>query len=158
MKVVGIVLAAWTVAGFGVAFLFGQIARGGDRLPRPSRSPQAAGRRSWSIPEDADRLPAEPLPADVTVALHGMAASSVVVLGGLETLRTTWADLPEKQRTDLLTVLEAQADMMNRMIVDLLHGASHQLLHALDAVTTSQLESAERILAQEVERRSHAER
>lgn len=143
-----VVLVLWTLAGFAVALLWGQLVRRGDRSPAPSFPVRPAMK---PVERALDELPAE-----LAVTLHGMANSSVVVLGGLETLRTSWSMIDEHQRSDLLAVLHAQVEMSNRLLDDLLRGASEQMLHALDQVTTAQLSSAERILASELERRAAA--
>lgn len=74
---------------------------------------------------------ADPMAA---VVAHGLLNSMAVISGAAATLRESWEALDAGGRTDLLAMIEAQADHVAAMLADLARGLPAEVITMLNAL------------------------
>lgn len=70
----------------------------------------------------------------LAVIAHSLLSSVAVIVGGTELLSSHWAELPEDQRTELLTSMRSQAGHVAGVLDNLVRLGDPQLIEVLDGL------------------------
>ena len=70
----------------------------------------------------------------LAVIAHSLLSSVAVIVGGTELLSRHWRELPEDQRTDLLTSMRSQASHIAGVLDNLVRLGDPKLIEVLDGL------------------------
>ena len=94
-------------------------------LPKGSSSPAPAAAAPHAAPAGDDLL---------AVIAHSLLSSVAVIVGGTELLSSHWSELPEDQRTELLSSMRSQAGHVAGVLDNLVRLGDPQLIEVLDGL------------------------